>query len=125
MPRAPSGGRLREADTRPLPRGESGVRRDNDKIAWRRCDLGPAEGASPVWAETRRVMPKSEPQRSGQAGLGRAANVGRAIAPDRGPFRPRAAPRAAHCYRATRCHLEAPIIAHLVLDSSLTPNLTQ
>ena len=44
-----------------------------------------AEGASPEWAETRRIVRKIA-HRHDPAGLGRAARFGRAIAPGRGPL---------------------------------------
>ena len=40
-----------------LPRGESGVRRMEVKIVQSLSDLGAAEGASPIWAETRGFRP--------------------------------------------------------------------
>ena len=67
-----------------LPRGESGVRRMEVKIAQSLGDLGAAEGASRECAETRALL---------ASGARSRGQLCRAIAPDRGHFRPRAAPQ--------------------------------
>ena len=85
MPSAPLGGRLREADTWPClvvsVRSSSHGGRKRPEI-------------SAILARRRgRHTNVPRPAPSGQAGLGRAAKYRRAIAPDRGHFRPWAAPR--------------------------------
>jgi hypothetical protein len=67
-----------------LPRGESGVRRMEAKIAQSLGNLGLAEGASHECAETRGFRP---------GGARSRGQLCRAIAPDRGQFGLRSAPQ--------------------------------
>ena len=89
-----------------LPRGESGVRRMEAKSRRVSAILVRRRGRHPYG-------PRPAP--SGQAGLGRAANYRRAIAPDRGLFRPRSAPNNRQCASATLCHFDTAIAADSIL----------
>ena len=99
-----------------LPRGESGVRRMEVKIAQSFSDLGAAEGASPTWAETRAFR---------ASGARSRGQFRRAIAPDRGLSQPRTAPNNCPCARATLCCFETAIAVGSILGERITPKPDQ
>ena len=116
MPSAPLGGRLREADTRPCLVVSPVFVACRQKSTQNLSDLGLAEGASHECAETRAFR---------ASGARSRGQFRRAIAPDRGPFRPRAAPKSDACVLVTLCYTETLIIAHCVLILSLTSDCVQ
>ena len=116
MPSAPLGGRLREADTRPclvVSPVFVACRQKSRRIL---SDLGLAEGASHECAETRAFR---------ASGARSRGQFRRAIAPDRGLFRPRAALNNCPCARATLCCFESAIAVGSILGERITPKPDQ
>jgi len=116
MPSAPLGGRLREADTRPC------LVVSPVFVAWssKSCRV------LAILVRRRGRHPYGpRPAASGQAGLGRAANYCRVIAPDRGQFRPRSAPNNRQCASATLCHFDTAIAADSILGVRITSTYGQ